>query len=232
MVGAGESMIDDGDSRNYHTSSNYIFQYYKWSKVSFSCTQTLRSLTVCKDKLGKRTSSRKLMNNFLARPHTLWIIECREESWSETVMFIVCQGTEMHVCRVCAYMRTPTFTQRHSPVMPCLGSLVLFLGLLLILLSLLLSLVRQHVMTQSLTVNILEQMGKGPTSATEMFYHSVQVRLKYSVSWLKCRLTRQLMFQLRLCVPSPFWIPCLSFLDASQQIKMHYLQIFCPCYIK
>lgn len=158
------------------------------------------------------------MNNWVQRGKLIWDGD------------VYCLPGHRSAC-VCVYMRAPTFTQRHSPVIPCLAPLVILLGLLSILLSLVLSLVRQPVMTQSLTLNILEPMGKGPTSATQMFYHSVQVPLKYSVSWLKCHLRWQLMFQLRLCVPSLFWIPCLSFLDASQQIKMHG-QIFCPCYIR
>lgn len=159
------------------------------------------------------------MNNWVQRGKLIW-----------EMMFTVCQGTEMHVCRVCVricvHLHSHKGKVQWSPALPPSWFSWVCYQYLQVLCCLWSDSMYWH---RVLTLNILEQMGKGPTSATERFYHSVQVRLKYSVSWLKCHLIWQLMFQPRLCVPSLFWIPCLSFLDASQQIKMHYLQIFCPC---
>lgn len=101
-------------------------------------------------------------------------------------------------------------------------------------LNLPLSLVRQHVMIGLDTecIGTLPDGERPHISNRNVLPYCAGTTQVLCVSWPKCHLIRQLMSQVRLCVPSLLWIVCLSFLDASQQIKMHSLQIFFPCYIK
>lgn len=54
----------------------------------------------------RRIGSSQLMNNVPARPHTTWIIEWREESWSEAVTNSLYGGSAKCVCVYIHHMHT------------------------------------------------------------------------------------------------------------------------------